>query len=218
MKTTRFVLLLGMLAVVSGCSVVRASIAYDSDPLLEISVCSTKAEIESVLGSPDRSIPLPEGGRIDSHTYLVKPKGSQGPAMAAFFAVMTLGVPELIQGGVDVATEATSDGEGCENDAYGTAGCRYYKGRIFTHYIAGQPSERPVCLERKRVRKGAFGGGEDWSSCDIYYRQALSRVIDTSEFPETTAGATMVGLIGIESLGTRDLQLLMAQTAPACQR
>lgn len=205
-------LLIAVLA--AGCTTGRAISAKSADSIEGINACIGRTALARKIGAADRTVAIPGGGVIEIHDVLVKPEGAG--IGAALTSLATLGA-------WDLAESAASAGDDCDkhSNRSGSGGmfkCDFKKLRFFAHY-ADAGAEQIACWEMREVWVGdSFYRMGDESKCPIEYKAALSKIIDTADFPAATfswktgapAGEQRVFLSRLENLSVYELIQLMA--------
>ena len=167
------------------CTISRSLNSITTDDINGFSSCLSKSEITDKLGGVDRRISIPGGGRIEVHDVMVRNRYAGNNASSSIGrSIITLGIADLTAG----LNDAISDCQANASTGTSTLGskCDYKKLRFFIHY-ADEETGRVSCFERKEIWAGSFAysHGDD-SKCPIEYKQDLSELIDTSEFPNAT--------------------------------
>ncbi|PQA87199.1 hypothetical protein [Hyphococcus luteus] len=173
-------MILPLVAVLStGCATGRAISAKSFDDVGGINACVGGTALTRMIGGVDRTIAIPGGGFIEIHDVLVKPQGAG--IGVALTSLATLGA-------WDLAESAASAGSDCDKRSKrsGSGGmfkCDFKKLRFFLHY-ADASADQMACWEMKEVWVGdSFNTMGDDSKCPIEYKNALSQIIDTADFP-----------------------------------
>lgn len=176
-----FIAMIG-LTLAAGCTTYRAIAAKTTDDVSGIGACVHKADLTKRIGGPDQVIKVPGGGYIEIHEVLLRnEETTRGPLTAAFISIGSFGIVDMTAGLIDASYEC---GASSGSSGLGVK-CDYSKMRYIAHY-ADANAQQMACLDVKEVRVGdAFYAAGDQSRCPKEYKDALSKLIDTSEFPKS---------------------------------